>query len=458
LHLQALIKRIAANARGNVALIVAVCAPLLVGVIGFAADYGYATYVNQGLQSAADAAVLAATSQSAATAGGGYGNTSWLTTYGTNVFQGNIAKLPVSNVTPNFSVVPNGTNGVIATASYSYPVPTFMSGIVGISTITVTGSAKATANPLTYINYYILVDVSQSMGIAATQSDMDTLYNRVAQYNNGSDGEIGCTFACHVQSGGAYVGGTQQYTNEYLAHSISPTVTLRIDSAVAAIKTIISLAQSNAGINQNIKIGLYTMNEDPTNGSYVRQITAPSTNYANLTTLASTIDLGNNNSGGSGDSDFTDQLAYFNTHYLSANGSGASAVSPQNYVFIITDGLSDVPGGGCTSGHCTGALNASNCTALKAKATVGAVYTTYLPIYTYVWNGSAYVSSSTTATPTYEGNYLSLAQPYVGSIPTTLQSCVSAANYYYKADDGPAITAGMQSLFASSLQTAHLTQ
>jgi Flp pilus assembly protein TadG len=442
----AFIKRSAANARGNVALVVALCAPLLVSVIGFAADYGYATYINQGLQSAADAAVLAATSQSAATSGGGYGNTSWLTSYGADVFQGNIAKLPVSNVTPSFSVVSNGTGGVVATASYSYPVPTFISGIIGISTITVTGSAKASANPLTYINYYILVDVSQSMGIAATQSDMNTLYNRVVQYGNGSGGETGCTFGCHVQT------GSQPYTNEYLAHNISPKVTLRIDSAVSAIQTIISLAQSNAGSNQNIKIGLYTMNEDPTNGTLVRTISAPSTNYTNLTTLAATINLGNNNSGGMGDSDFTDQLATFNTSDLAANGSGASAASPQNYVFIITDGLSDVPGL-CTSGHCTGALNAANCSALKANATVGVVYTTYNPIYNYVLSGSTYVPGTT-----YETNYSSLVAPYVASIPGALQSCVSSSSYYYEASDGPAITSGMQALFASSLQTAHLTQ
>ncbi len=448
----AFIKRSAANARGNVALIVALCAPLLVSVIGFAADYGYATYINQGLQSAADAAVLAATSQSAATAGGGYGDTSWLNSYGVDVFQGNIANLPVSNVTPTFSVVSNGTGGVVATASYSYSVPTFISGIIGISTITVTGSAKATANPLTYINYYILVDVSQSMGIGATQSDMNALYNRVVQYQNGSDSEIGCAFACHVQSADGYYGHTQPYTNEYLAHNISPKVTLRIDSAVSAIQSIISQAQSVAGSNQNINIGLYTMNQDPTNGSLVRIISSPSYNYTNLATLAATIDLGNNNSGGVGDSDLPDQITTF-TSNMPANGSGASAASPQNYVFIITDGLTDVTGSGCPNGHCTGYLTSSSCNALKAKATVGVIYTTFNPIYAYVLSGSTYVPSTT-----YESNYATLVAPYVGSIPGALQSCASSASYYYQASDGPAITSGMQTLFTSSLQTAHLTQ
>jgi hypothetical protein len=341
---------------------------------------------------------------------------------------------------------------VIATASYSYPVPTFMSGIIGISTITVSGNAKATVNPITYINYYILVDVSQSMGIASTQADMDTLYNRVVQYHNGSDGEIGCVFACHVQSSNGYYGTTQTYTNEYLAHSISPKVTLRIDSAVSAIQSVISAAQSVAGTNQNIKIGLYTMNLDPTNGSMVRVISSPSYNYTNLATLAGTIDLGNNNLNGLGDSDLPDQISTF-TGNMPANGSGASAASPQNYVFIITDGMTDISSSACTSNHCTGAFDASSCTALKAKATVGVIYTVYNPIYAYVPSGSTYAVGTT-----YESNYASLAAPNVAAIPAALKSCASSPIYYFPATDGPGISSAMQMLFASTLQTAHLTQ
>ena len=440
-------------------MIVAICAPMLLGTIGFATDYGYATYVNQGLQSAADAAVLAATSQSAATAGGGYGNTAWLTTYGTSVFQGNIAKLPVSNVSPNLSVTPNGSNGVTATASYSYPVPTFLSGIVGISTITVTGTAKASVSPLTYINYYILVDVSQSMGIGSTQTDMNNLYNRVVQYNNGSGGEIGCALACHVTATAPYAGGAvQAYTNEYLAHNISPKITLRIDAAVTAIQSIISLAQSDAGTNQNIKIGLYTMSEDPVSGTLVRTITSPSSNYTNLKSLAATIDLGNNIANGSADTNFESQFTSFiSTINLTSNGSGASAASPLNYVFIVTDGLNDAPTGpgNCSFSHCMGALNPANCSALKANSTVGVIYTTYNPLYTYASPGAGQPYAPTT---TYESNYALLAAPYVASIPGALTSCATSSTYYYQANDGPAITDGMQILFASSLQTAHLTQ
>jgi Flp pilus assembly protein TadG len=432
------LKRVVANARGNVALTVALCAPVLLGAVGFAVDYAYASYINHGLQDAADAAVLAASSQDAATSGGGYADISWLRNYGVDVFNGNITNLPVTGVTPTVTVVSNGSGGVVATASYTYSVPTFMSSIIGISTIPVSGSATATGAPVIHINYYILVDISQSMGVGATQSDMTTLYNRVVAYNNGSQGETGCVFGCHVAQPG------QTYTNEYLAHSISPAVTLRIDAAVSAIKNIINLAAQNAGTTQNIKVGLYTMSENPVSGTLVTTVASPSSNYSSLLTSAGTIGLGNNTSAGYGDTDFTDQLSTFNS-MVGSNGTGATSASPINYVFIITDGLSDVPNGSWI-GHATAAFDPSLCSTLKTKATVGVIYTTYLPIYNQNNSGAG-----------YESNYATLVAPYVSQIPGNLQSCATSAAYYYQASDGPAITTGMQTLFASSLQATRLT-
>jgi len=420
---------------GNVAIITAIMLPVLIAVAGFSMDYSYAAYVKKKLDKAAEAAVIGAVSQSAATAGGGYSNKSWLQSYGTDIFSGNVSQLSVGNVSKNLTVVSNSSNGVTANISYSGSVPTLFSGIIGINSIPVTGTATATASPITYINYYIVVDISQSMGIGSTATDMQNLYNRVVSYNNGSGGETGCVFGCHVKAAG------QTYTNEYLAHNVSPAITLRIDSAVSAIQSIISDAQAAAGTNQNIKIGLYTMSENPVSGTLLNTISTPSSNYTSLTSLAATIDLGNNVTVGDGDSDFVDQLAKFNT-ILPANGSGASASSPLNYVFLITDGLIDTPGSGCTSGHCTGAFSPSYCTNLKAKSTVGVIYTTYLPIYNQ--NNSA---------NGYETNYTSLVLPYVNQIAPNLENCATSSTYYFQASDGPGITTAMKALFAATQQT-----
>jgi Flp pilus assembly protein TadG len=426
--------------RGSIAMIAALCAPVLVVAAGFAVDFSYASYINQRLSEAADAAVLTAVSQSAATSVGGYSKTAKLQTYGLNVFQGNIANLSVP-VTPNLTVVSNATGGVVATLSYTANVPTFFSGIFGIPHMTVSNTVSATANPTVYINYYIVVDVSQSMGIGSTAADMQALYDRTKAANNTTDGEPGCVFGCHVPLAG------QTQSTEYLAHNVSPKITLRVDAAVSAIQNIVSAAQASAGSQGNIKIGLYTMSQDPTVATppYINTVAALSSDYSLLTTEAAAIDLGNNTAGGIGDTNFPSQLSSFNNLILTANGTGATASSPLNYVFIITDGVEDTYSAGCTDTHCTAVFDASQCTPLKTKATVGVIYTTYLPIY-YA-NGTS---------GTQDAAYSALVNPFAANIAPALQACASSSTYYYEASDGPAITTGMDSLFASSEEAARL--
>jgi Flp pilus assembly protein TadG len=434
--------------RGNVAVIAAVCAPVMMLMVGAAIDYGYALNINQRLNEAADTAVLSAISPSIAQGAGGYASAfaggsvnAPMYKVARNTFATNTSALPIS-VSPNVNITSSTSSTNIktytATLTYSTSVPTFFASLVGLSSIPISGHAQATTTPLTYIRYFILIDISQSMGIAATAADMTNLYNRIEQYGQGTGGEPGCVFGCHVAE------STQAYSNEDYAHNLSPYITLRIDSANTAVDSIIqtAIADENS-TTPNISVGLYTMSA--LSSPIVTQVFAPTTNLAPYKTVA--VDLGNNNAGGTGDSDFYDQITQFANTYLPAQGTGASASSPLNYVFLVTDGLVDTAGSGCTSGHCTEAFQPSYCNQLQAKATVGVIYTTYLPIYNY--NNSA---------DGYEVNYSQLVLPYVNQIPGNLQSCATSSNYYFQASYGSDIVAAMQSLFANSLQTVRLTQ
>jgi Flp pilus assembly protein TadG len=429
--------------RGNVTMIAALCAPFLIAGVGFAIDFANASYVNQRIAEAADTAVLAAVSQSAANAGGGYSNTAWLQAFGNNLFNANIAKMGIS-VNETLTVTANSQGGATASLTYNYKVPTFFGGLFGLSSMPVSGSIGATANPIVYINYYFIVDASQSMGIGATQTDMSNLYARVAAASPAvvTAPDTGCVFACHVPLTGTVA-------VETLAHE-SPRITLRIDSAISAIQSVISAAQNSAGTNQNIKIAIYTMNKDPTvsNPPYINVISPLSANYTTLSANANNIDLGGNTSSGIGDTDTADQLNKFATTVLPAsNGKGTSASDAINYVFIITDGVTDTYSSGCADTHCVSAYTASQCSALKKAATVGVIYTTYLPIY-----------NNNNSSQGLDGRYTTLISPIASQIAPALQTCASSLTYYYEASDGPAITTGMNALFASSEQAARLTQ
>lgn len=418
----------------------AIALPILMMVIGFAADFGYASYINQRLARAADTAALSAVSQSAATAVGGYGNTSWLQIYGNSIFTENIKQLPVANVSTSLTVVPDNNGGVVATASYSYSVKAIFGGVSGRTSIPVSGSIAATAKPITYVNYYILVDTSQSMGIGTTQADMSTLYDRVASYGYGSNGETGCQFGCHVAP------SNHTYTNEQLAHNFSPKVTLRIDSAVQAVQNIISTASSTVGSNKNIKFGLYMIQANPFDHSFIKTVATPSNDYATLLTQAATIDLGANDGNvGYGDTDFTNEFSTM-AGMLPTNGSGASAASPLNFVFIITDGVQDTSGS-CTWGHCTGPIDSTKCSSLKSKATVGVIYTTYLPITKH-------------SDPSqFEDSYAALVAPFASQIAPSAQACATSTDFYFEATYGSDIISAVQALFQKTLPTtARLVQ
>jgi Flp pilus assembly protein TadG len=462
--LRRLIGAVVGDRRGAAAVIMAMCAPVLMLMIGFAIDYGYALNINQRLNAAADSAVLAATSPSQASSLGGIvpaasgcsatSTSCWSYQFASRTFTNNTSNLPIS-VTPTIAIVTGTGNKITATLTYSTSVPTFFSGVIGMSTIPISGHAQATASPLTYVNYYILLDISNSMGIAASLSDQISLYNAtLAKYGSG------CQFGCHVPDTG------QTETNEALAHGLSTPVTLRIDAAKTAILDIINTA-ATLNSSGNIKIGLYTMNQDPNTNITVTQVQQPTTSQSTLASAVGNIDLGNNlvtNGSSRGDSNFSTQIASFTSSYFTAttNGTGLSASSPLNYVLIVTDGVADTTascpsGAPYTSYHCMSVFNPSLCTSLQSAATVSVLYTTYDPIY----NNPNYTSQG------YTQSYSALVAPLVPSssslspsdyIASQLQACATSSQYFLQADEGPAIISAAQALFANTLQTARLTQ
>ena len=147
------------------------------------------------------------------------------------------------------------------------------------------------------------------------------------------------------------------------------------------------------------------------------------------------------------------EFTAFNTILTTAgvvtNGSGASATSPLNYVFIVTDGVTDVYSPFCASGHCTSTINSSNCDQFKTKATVGVIYTIYSPIW----------ANNNASAGVLEGNYQGLVAPFSSQIKPALQSCATSSDYYFEANDGPDIVAAVQSLFLKTQpSSARITQ
>jgi hypothetical protein len=129
---------------------------------------------------------------------------------------------------------------------------------------------------------------------------------------------------------------------------------------------------------------------------------------------------------------------------MPAPGSGASGNSPQEVLFLVTDGVDDKVSASCSetlsgSNRCQQPFSTTWCTTVKNRGIrIAVLYTEYLPLPTNNW-------------------YVTWISPWQPTIATNLQSCASTGLYFKITTDGD-ITTAMQALFEQAVATARLTQ
>ncbi len=211
-RLRVLFGNFQSNSRGNVAVITALAALPMMAAIGCVIDYSNASMIRTKLQAAADAAALATVSINSpviATAKGmsSGGTVSGGSTYASNFFSANLPA-GYTSVSPTATVTLTGTT-VTAVVSFSTTVSTYFMGIIGYPNITIGSSSTASYSLPTYINFYLMLNVSGSMSFPSTSSEQqrlmavnpDNLYPTNSPPNNGYP--QGCQFACHFTAQGA---------------------------------------------------------------------------------------------------------------------------------------------------------------------------------------------------------------------------------------------------------------
>ena len=202
-----LLNRFRRDQRGNIAVIFAIACVPLISAIGCAIDYSESRRVQAKLQSAADAAAVASISQQskgwlAASTMTSNGEVPVAETDATNIFNGNIINVNNSLFTLNGSatkavVTKTGPN-LTATVTFSANVPVTFMKVVGWSQLTVTGSSSASASLPLYLDFYVMLDVSGSMGLPSTDAEQSRL--ALVNPDDFTVYSKGCTLACHFQS------------------------------------------------------------------------------------------------------------------------------------------------------------------------------------------------------------------------------------------------------------------
>jgi Flp pilus assembly protein TadG len=217
MRLQGLVSDFLGDGRANIAVISALSAIPVITAIGCVVDYSTATMIKTKLQAAADAATLATVSANStviATAKTmtGNGAVSGGSTYTQNFFDSNLGSAPANigyeNATRSATVTKSGTT-INAVLTYTATVPTFFLGIIGHSTISVTGNSTSSYTLPSYIDFYLMLDVSASMGFPSTAAEQTRL--QAVNPDNITLYPKGCTFACHFSAQGACPQNEQGY-------------------------------------------------------------------------------------------------------------------------------------------------------------------------------------------------------------------------------------------------------
>lgn len=426
--------------RGNVAITFAVAAFPIILAAGAAVDYSAANRSKAVLDSIADAAALSVTNNAAMSMTAATAQTSAVT-----FFNAQAAALKRGTVGTVTAKVTDANNIRTAVVSYTAAVPTSVSAIAGIQNINISGSSSATSAVPTYIDFYLLLDNTPSMGVGATPADVAKMVANTPDQ---------CAFACHQ---------LDVAPNDYYSLAKSLGVTTRIDVVRSATQQLMDTAASTQTVTGQFRAAIYTFGSSATNANLTR-IFSLSSSLSSAKTAAANIDLMTvpyQNYASDTDTNFDKIFPAINND-IATPGDGTTSGSPQKVLFFVSDGVADAANISCTKAttpgqdpqtgttytRCQEPLTVSLCTALKNRGIqIAVLYTTYLALPTNAW-------------------YMSWIDPFnagpYGPSPNSeiaqnMQACASPG-FYFEVSPTDGISQAMTALFTKVVQSARLTK
>src|SRR6204780_1930309 len=214
-----LISRFRHDKKANVAVIFVVALIPILTAIGCAVDYSLATRMKPKLQAAGDAASVASIAAKspgylAATTMASNGPVPAGATDANNVFNGNMSGITGLTLVSLTSTVTKTGATLTSNVQFSASVPVVFMKIVGLTTLTIGGSSSSSASLPLYLDFYLMLDVSSSMGLPSTNAEQTRL--SAVNPDNYANYPGGCTLACHFQTQDVCTNGGQLYpTNNY---------------------------------------------------------------------------------------------------------------------------------------------------------------------------------------------------------------------------------------------------
>lgn len=423
-------RRFCRDQNGAVMIVFTLALLPLLALLGAAVDYTGAQRLRSQLNAAADSAALGAVVTT-----GRMSTPAEAEVHAGNAFRANAALNTDVGISQVTATVRDTATERTATVSYSAIFrPSFMK-IIGVDQLVVEGEARVTGPMSPYVDFYMLLDNSPSMGLGATLADIGRLEN------NTSDR---CAFACHIRN----------QSNDYYALARSIGANLRIDVLRTATQRLMDTAMEHRLRGDQYRMAIHTF--------------GASADVMGLTTVSSlTSDLNLARSRASAinlmELPYWGYAGYAQTHFdnifnqisgvIPSGGDGSSAVAPQKMLFFVSDGVNNAAKSTCarpTMGsqdpvtgysytRCVEPLNPQICAGLKARGVkIAVLYTTY-----YELPANAF--------------YVSAVQPFQSTIASNMQQCASPG-LFFEVSPSQGIAEAMSALFIRAIASVKLTK
>jgi Flp pilus assembly protein TadG len=432
------IRRFRRDQRGNIAVIFALTLmPILVSV-GCAVDYSRASQIRTDLQAALDAAAVGSVAmKSPAFIFAGTmtadGSIAVGVTDATNLFNGNMTGKTGYTLTNMSATVALASGSVNSSLQFSATVPTTFMGLLNVHSMTVTGSSSAGASMPAYIDFYLLMDNSPSMGVGATPADVALMVNHTPD---------SCAFACHDTSN----------PSNYYNLAISLGVTTRMDVLSLAAQQLMVTAANIATFPNQFRMAIYDfgLSSDTAALTTVFSLSSSLTSAKSAAATMGLMTVNGTNDNGDQDTGFTKLFPAINA--VIANPGPGTAAAPQKYLFFVSDGVADEANAtGClkptTGGRCQSPINPTLCTTIKNRGIkIAVMYTTYLALPTNSWYNTWIAPFN-----------LSPYGPSPNSqIALSMQSCASPG-LYFEVSPTQGISEAMTALFQAAVANARIS-
>ncbi len=319
------------------------------------------------------------------------------------------------------------TSVVTVTGSYK----TYMLGLMGLSTLPIKVTSTSTATVPPFIDFYLLLDNSPSMGVGATTADIDKM---VA---NTSDK---CAFACHQKD---------KPGSDYYALAKKLGVTMRIDVVRQATQNMMTSAKNTESLDGQYRMAIYDFGvsadtiDQQNPGPY--KVSGLTTDLTQSASNASAIDLMIMPSAGYN----SDRQTNYQSTLLGMNqiiptpGDGTTSSKPQQVLFFVADGANDSVDCAYSNGNTCRRitpLDTTQCKAMKARGVkIAVLYTTYLPLPTNAFYNQ------------YMAKYV--AAP--SQLASQMEACASPG-LYFEVSPSQGISDAMNALFTKVISVVRI--